>query len=209
MSFDDKPIGLFDLDGSLAQYEQAMRRALDDIRTPGDAPLGPSLWDDEKKYPYLTRRMELIARVPGFWRNLEPDPAGMQVYLTAREMGFRCVVATKGPGGKSAAWGEKHEWCLRHLPDAEPNVVTDKGLLYGRFLYDDYPPYMERWLAHRPRGLGIMPVAPYNASWTHPRVIKYDGTNIVAVRQALLLCYRRESIDMWDLPKQEEPCTQN
>jgi hypothetical protein len=67
----------------------------------------------------------------------------------------------------------------------------DKGLVYGALFYDDFPPYMEAWLRHRPRGLGIMPVTGYNKTFSHPNVVKWDGANIAVVRAAMVAAYAR------------------
>jgi 5'-nucleotidase len=69
----------------------------------------------------------------------------------------------------------------------------NKSLVYGTFLYDDYLPYMEAWLKHRPRGLGIMPVTRSNRDFRHPQVVKWDGTNFDEVKRALTAAYARGS----------------
>lgn len=69
----------------------------------------------------------------------------------------------------------------------------DKGLFYGTVLVDDYPEYMKRWLAWRPRGLGIVPTHPHNADFSHPNVVIYDGSDLAfqRVRKALLAAFQR------------------
>ena len=176
-------IGLFDMDGSLVDYEGALRSDLTKLAAPSDPPLD-CLWDDSKVW--LASRMRLIKSMPGWWRNLPPIESGMMVYHLALHMGFQCQVLTKGPKKHSSAWAEKLEWCQHHLHgDIDVHVVSDKKIVYGKFLFDDYPDYMLRWLKHRPRGLGIMPVTPYNKDFVHPNVLMYDGSNLDAVRTAL------------------------
>lgn len=98
-----------------------------------------------------------------------------------RSAGFRLHVLTKGPQKNAGAWGEKLEWSTRWLPDAVVTVTGDKSLTYGRILVDDYPPYFNDWLTHRPRGLAICVAHPYNEDYArggrleHPRVFRYDG----------------------------------
>jgi len=53
-------------------------------------------------------------------------------------------------------------------------LTEDKGLVYGKVLVDDWPPYIERWLTWRPRGLVIMPARRWNATFTHPQVLRYE-----------------------------------
>ena len=37
------------------------------------------------------------------------------------------------------------QWCQHHLPGVPVTITMDKGLVYGKVLVDDYPPYVERW----------------------------------------------------------------
>jgi hypothetical protein len=179
-------IALFDMDGSLADYEGAMARDLDELRSPGEpASTVENLWDVEK-LDHLSARRRLIKNQPGWWLNLEPIPMGMAVLRVCQQLGFDVHILTKGPKRHALAWDEKVRWCQRHVgPDVDIHVTSDKGLVYGKLLYDDYPDYMLRWLAHRPRGLGIMPVTPHNRDFTHPNVVKWDGTNLDAVTRAV------------------------
>lgn len=179
---DADAIALFDLDGSLADYELALRRDLGKIFS---GPLG-NLWAEEKEDSGLRAAMDLIRRQPRWWATLPIISAGMTIWRLAQELGFDCQVLTKGPKRHPSAWQEKVEWCQHHFgADVDVHVVSDKKLCYGRVLYDDYPDYMARWLEHRPRGLGIMPVTPYNVDFEHPNVIKWDGKNYDEVRAAL------------------------
>ena len=85
------------------------------------------------------------------------------------------------------AWGEKLEWCRLHLPeDVQVTLTEDKGLVYGRVLVDDWPPYVLRWLEWRKRGLVIMPAREWNEGFEHRQVIRYvAGQNDAEVLQAL------------------------
>jgi len=68
---------------------------------------------------------------------------------------------------------------------------------YARVLVDDYPPYVLDWLAHRPRGLVIMPAQNYNADVTHPNVIRYDGTNLDRVIETMTRAFNRKPGEPW------------
>ena len=81
------------------------------------------------------------------------------------------------------AWFQKH--VRPKAPEAKITITQDKGLFYGTFLVDDWPEYIERWLEHRPRGLVIMPAHSWNQNFQHSQVIRYDGTNLEAVGEAL------------------------
>lgn len=169
-------IALFDMDGSLADYTSALVRDLEMLRSPGEAPItAENIWDIEKQ-PHIMTRMRLIKNQPGWWLNLTPLAAGMEVWDVCKRFGFKNTILTKGPKKHSNAWDEKLQWCQKHLgDDVEVHIASDKSLVYGKLLYDDYPEYMLGWLKHRPRGLGIMPVAPANMGFNHPSVIMYRG----------------------------------
>lgn len=184
-------IGLFDMDGSLADFETALRAGLESLRSPAEPPLTDDLWEQER-LPHIRERMRLIKATPGWWRSLAPIPDGMRVVEAARAIGYQVNVLTKGPAAHPSAWAEKLEWCRTHLgDDVDVHITMNKGLVYGTFLYDDFPDYMLKWLEHRPRGLGIMPDTPANRNFTHPQVIRYDSTNFEAVHEALLIAYTR------------------
>ncbi len=185
-------IALFDMDGSLADYDGAMVRDLESLRAPDEPTVSrESLWQTETG-EHVLARMKLIKGQPGWWLNLDPIPAGMTVLALCQQLGFDVHVLTKGPKRHSQAWDEKVQWCQRHIgPDVDIHVTSDKGLVYGKLLYDDYPDYMIRWLKHRPRGLGIMPVSAANRDFVHPNVVKWDGTNIAEVARAVAVVKKR------------------
>ncbi|HLD01034.1 MAG TPA: hypothetical protein VJC39_04780 [Candidatus Nanoarchaeia archaeon] len=193
MGYDN--IALFDLDGTLADYDKAMRRDLDALAEPNEKiyPLyGPGIPD------YIEERMDQIKRQPGWWSNLEKYPPGFEILRVCLDMGYKIHILTHGPLSKAFAWKEKVEWFHQHIipvvPNADITITRDKGLVYGKVLVDDYPPYMERWLKNRPRGLGVMPVNDLNKLFSHPNVIKYDGTNLELVVQNLRQAYDRKPV---------------
>ena len=201
MDTDGIDIALFDLDGSLADYTGAMVRDLEELRSPDEPTItAETLWDVEKP-DHLRARMRLIKGQPGWWLNLEPIPAGMAILALCRSLGFDVHILTKGPKRHSPAWDEKVRWCQRHVgPEVDIHVTSDKGLVYGKLLYDDYPDYMLRWLRHRPRGLGVMPVCPHNRGFTHPNVVKWDGTNLDEVTRAITAAKNRNPGEPLALP---------
>lgn len=184
-------IGLFDLDGSLADFDKSMLSTLAELKYPGE----PDILSVQEGYqiPWVKARMELISRQPNWWFELEPIEMGFRVLELAKEIGFQIHVLTQGPKNKPRAWKEKVEWCQKHLGnDIDIHITRNKGMVYGRFLYDDYPNYMIRWLEYRPRGLGIMPVNSENKSFRHPQVIRWDGTNLDEVQDRLERTFRRK-----------------
>ncbi|QDU63247.1 5' nucleotidase, deoxy (Pyrimidine), cytosolic type C protein (NT5C) [Planctomycetes bacterium Pan216] len=182
-------IALFDMDGTLADYHDSMVRELARLSCPTE----PVIDLDQNSPPdYLRARMDLIKARPGWWYGLEPLKSGFDILRVAENVGFDIHILTKAPRNHSLAWKEKVEWCSRHLgPDTNVHITQDKGMVYGTVLVDDTPDFMLRWLRWRPRGLGIMPVASYNAAFSHPSVIRYDGTNLDEVEEALQRVKRR------------------
>jgi len=182
---------LFDLDGSLADYDGTLLADLERMRSPAEPPvaeLRPAF-----AQPHLRARIDAVTARPGWWVGLPPLEAGMAVYRLAKGLGFDCQVLTKGPKRQPRAWAEKVEWCRHHLgPDVDVHVVSDKGLVYGVALYDDYPGYVEAWLNHRPRGLVVMPVNASNRGFRHPNVVAYDGTNLAEVERAMRVALARK-----------------
>lgn len=185
-------IAYFDMDGSLFDYDSHLRASLEQLRSPCEPALEGNLHDMEV-LPHMQARMDLIKTQPGWWLSMPVLVNGVLALNLAQEIGFECRILTKGPKSKTRAWREKIECCQRVFgPDIDVNIVSSKGETYGKVLYDDYIPFMESWLAHRPRGLGIMPVNEYNKDFTHPNVVKFDGNNLQQVRSALEAAFVRQ-----------------
>lgn len=168
------PVALIDLDGTLADYDGAMKAELEKLRSPHEPPLGD---DNHVAEPWLEARQLLIKRSPGFWLSLPKIPRGFEVVDVLRALSFQLMVLSKGPTRVPNAWSEKVMWCQAHLPDARVTIGEDKGMVYGRVLFDDWPPYIRSWLAWRPRGVVIMLDHPHNRGFEHDQVIRYDGAH--------------------------------
>ncbi len=180
------PIAQIDLDGTLADYDKAMRHDMRRIQGPDEIP-----WEGhaEGEAPeYVHQRVRLIRQRPGWWENLERYEPGFEILHELQEAKFHCHILTKGPESAVASWTEKVRWCQKHVPGLPITVTQDKGLVYGRVLVDDWPEYIARWLKWRPRGIVIMPAHPWNLDFQHPRVVRYTGTatSLAEVRVGLL-----------------------
>ena len=194
----DEKICLIDLDGTLFDYEKQLKSDLAALASPND-PNFENLWQAEEKAPWLKARMNLIKGQPGWWKKLPIMKDGEVLLNLAKDIGFSCKILTKGPKSHPQAWGEKVECCLERLPLENVDVtIVGKGKkgIYGRVLIDDYPEYMEQWLSRRPRGLGIMPLRPYNKDFRHPNVILYDN-NLFEVEKALKAAFERIEGQHW------------
>ncbi len=194
----DRRVGLFDMDGTLANYEKAMRTWLDLMKEPSE----PDYEVHAREPSYFYERQRVIRRQPGFWRNLETIDVGFEVLRIAQEVGFRNIHAcTRGPGDCPSAWSEKFEWIQKHkesglLPSSMKITVTeDKGTVYGRFLCDDHIPFLNRWLEHRKRGLAILllPV-PRKIDYRslHPNIFCFDGSQLNELRSKLEQAFVRK-----------------
>jgi 5'-nucleotidase len=175
-------IALIDLDGTVADYDTEMRAQMALLRAPGEPEYTHRPTYDEDAPAHITARRKAIQRQVGFWKNLKPIALGFQVVEELRRLQFGLHVLTKGPTSTPNAWSEKLEWCKEHLPDAGVTISGDKSLVYGRVLFDDFPPYFEKWLSVRPRGLVICLPHPWNEGYDkggpkeHPNVFRYHGT---------------------------------
>jgi len=180
-----KPIALFDMDGTLADYDKKLKADLRRIASPGDSPV-EAIYGNLPSH--IESRRHMITSQAGWWLGLEPFRLGWDVFEVVKDLGFRIVVLTKGPSSKPSAWTEKVQWCDKHLKGMIEGVTIthDKGLVYGKVLVDDFPAYIERWLEWRPRGLAIMPAHDHNEGFAHPNMVRYDGTNLDEVRERLL-----------------------
>jgi 5'-nucleotidase len=167
---------LFDMDSSLADFEHSLTEKLAKMMSPIEqqgidwSQFTP---DDSTRPDWLKARERAIKKEPGFWSELPTIEFGMQLFELAGTLNYRRMILTKGPRKNSLAWKEKIDWCMTHIPDVEDLAIcTDKGLVYGKVLYDDYPPYVMRWLEWRPRGRVLMLDATHNQGFEHPRVFR-------------------------------------
>lgn len=187
-------IALIDLDGTVADYDKSMSAWQAKLAAPDEA-VRYSRMDHE--VPHIEVRRKLVQRLPGFWRDLEPIALGMAVVEELRAAKFGLHILTQGPTSTPSAWGEKVEWQMKHLPDAAITVGRDKSLVYGRILFDDFPPYFLKWAAARPRGQVICLAHPWNEGYAvggscqHDRVFRYDGTNHEELRKVIRAAYDR------------------
>lgn len=185
-------ICLFDMDGTICDYDDAIKKDYDKLKSPNDPEYDLHIID---KTPYLKERIRLIRKEPGWWINLKKFELGFDIFNLAKELGFEINILTKSPRSSPNAWTEKVEWLKTNLSDYENINITisdDKGIVYGKVLVDDYPEYILRWLENRSRGLVIMPANLENKNFKHENVIRYDGTNLDAVKKALIIARDRQ-----------------
>jgi|WetSurMetagenome_2_1015567.scaffolds.fasta_scaffold289612_2 5'-nucleotidase len=179
-------IALFDLDGTLADFDSAMRANMTMLASPGEPDWNPDAEEEEPRHIKFRRRM--IKSVPGFWLGLGRMSDGFELLRMAKTVGFNIVILSRGPSQNPLAWKEKIEWCRLNIPYEHSVTLTeDKDLVYGRVLVDDWPPYIRGWLAHRPRGMVIMPGRTWNKGFVHPQVYRYVQETAEATEMTALL----------------------
>ncbi len=175
-------VALFDLDGTLCDHDWGLANSLNSLRSPEE-----KIYDSARGAPeYIKNRTDLIRASSSWWENLEKFRLGWDVLDIAKELEFNIMILTQGPRKNPDAWAGKKKWIDKNLgPDTDMTITRDKGLVYGKVLVDDYPGYVDRWLSWRERGLVIMPANEENKDYKHPQVIRYDGTNLEQVRDAM------------------------
>lgn len=182
-----EPVALYDLDGTLADFDGAMRAAMESMAAPGEK----AFYAEQSDEPgHIRVRRRLVKKQPGFWAGLPKFLLGFDVLAMTQKMGFNHMILSKGPRSNETAWAEKITWCKQNLPpdlDWKVTLTEDKGLVYGKVLVDDWVDYVERWLTWRPRGLVIMPAHERNAGFSHPSVVRYDGRNMGEVIERLTI----------------------
>lgn len=185
------PLCMFDMDDTLYDYVGQLRRDLARLQSPKESPLPENVFEDAPSW--LKHRIELIKNQPRWWFNLPRFRLGWDVYEVAAKIGYSIEILTRGPRRNFDAWSEKAERALHDFgPDVAVNIVGEtKRWTYARVLVDDYPPYAIDWLTHRPRGLVIMPAHDYNVGVKHPNIVRYDGTNLDRITEAMKIAFNR------------------
>ena len=189
---DESPdnIALFDLDGTLCDYNTRIIDDMDKLKSPDDPDYRPPY----RGVPdYVWNRFNLITSSAEWWASLPRFQLGWDVLRIAEELKYRIMILTQGPRRNPDGWSGKKRWIDEHLgPDVDVTMTRDKGTVYGKVLVDDFPDYIQRWLKWRERGLVIMPAQEYNRGFEHQNLIRYDGSNLEQVREAMSVARGRE-----------------
>lgn len=186
-----EPIALVDMDGTLADFDGGMQKFMTSIGSPEEIAAGRHYFQEQDNEPeHIRERRRLIKRQPGFWSGLPPLELGMAVFEHMRRLDFQISILTKAPKHNEPAWSEKVVWCNKHLPMEDGIgmfIGTEKRLVYGKVLFDDWPKYITPWLKRRPRGLVLMPGQPWNegAFSDLPNVIRVTPQSLGRAYDAL------------------------
>lgn len=173
-------IALFDMDGTLCDYNKALFEDLEKLRSPNEPLYRDRVGDNSPKY--IRNRVNLIRSSESWWEKLPRFQLGWDILEVTKRLDYRIMILTQGPKRNPSSWSGKKRWIDRHLgTDVDITITRDEGLTYGKVLVDDYPDYIERWLQWRKRGLVIMPAHDSNRDFRHKQVIRYDGKNLEEV----------------------------
>jgi len=187
---DNSNISLVDMDGTIADYDGAMQRDMDELASPEEAK--EEIGYGKPHPPHIWARMKLIKERGEWWETLPKLKLGFDVLDILRELEFNISILTQGPKENPIAWSHKVAWCMKNVPDLDITITRNKGLVYGKILVDDYPEYIMQWIQYRPRGLVIMPAQNWNKNFAYKNVIRYDGTNLPEVRTAIKQAKKRQ-----------------
>ena len=181
---DIENIALYDMDGTLCDYDLALRNSMEKLRSLNEPPYSGKPEDDAPAY--LKARADLIMSRSSWWAEMPKFQLGFDIWELTKSLGFRHMILTQGPRKRPKAWMGKKMWIDKNIgKDVDITITRDKGLVYGKILVDDWPEYVTRWLEWRPRGLVIMPLQPHNKSFKHPQVVHYDGKNIKTIEHVI------------------------
>jgi hypothetical protein len=176
-------VALFDMDGTLCDYNTGLIQELEKLRSPSEPPFHPPFRDMPK---HIEERANIIRKSEEWWASLPKFQLGWDVLKIARNLKYDIMILTQGPRRNPYSWSGKKRWIDANLgEDIDITITRKKSLVYGKVLVDDYPGYVREWLAWRPRGVVIMPANTENQGYKHPQVIRYDGTNLDQVKEAM------------------------
>lgn len=146
-----------DIDGVLADFNDAYRRKLFEVTNEDRIPVGfqPSVWNyASEQYGYTKAQesatWEAIKRSSSFWLSLDPLEGAVRFLDEVGRMidhGHEAVFVTSRPGFRAKQQTE--EWLKWHGLDATPTVViaSVKGPVYAALgitdVLDDKPEHVE------------------------------------------------------------------
>jgi len=198
MKKETQNIALFDMDGVLCDYDKALIKDYNKIKSKSD----PEFKNYSKKIiPFIQNRKDIIRRQPGWWENLEKKRLGFEILKIAREVGLSIYILTHAQEKFPNSWAEKVRWVKKHVKNAQIIMAEEKWVVYGKVLIDDHPLNAKKWLNARRHGLVIMPIQKYNKNFKHERCIKTNGKNLNKIRKALNLAKNRQPGAPLDLSK--------
>ena len=136
-------IALFDLDGTLCDYDKSLSEKLEMLRFTNEPVFKLPLRDDIPSY--IKERADLIRASEKWWEELPKFRLGWDILEVARELEYRIVILTQGPRRNPASWSGKKKWIDKNLgSDVDITMTRDKGLVYGKVLVESALDSVER-----------------------------------------------------------------
>lgn len=176
-------VALFDMDDTLCDTSGQRARDLTKISEEGTEII--SDFRDPRCKPYIQKQLKLIMSQPGWWENLPSLNDGFELYALAQEEGFETQIISKAPKIYDLAWTEKKRWCDKYVKGSELTLTQYKSRYDGEILFDDWTPYVTKWLKRHPEGRAVIPSREWNLQYKHERAIHYNRHNLEEVRNVL------------------------
>ena len=89
----EQPIALFDMDGTLCDYDLGLESSLAPLRCPHE----PRRRVRDRESKWLKARMDLIRSSTDWWADLPRLDLGFDLWRMAGEVGYRRMILTQGP----------------------------------------------------------------------------------------------------------------
>ena len=170
----NKPRLLLDVDGVLANFDEALFDVLVEIGGPRYTAHDMKGWFiedqiDEAFRPELRRRM----RLPGFCSGLEPYPGVVEAVTRLNTVADVYFVTAAMYDAPFWMW-EREQWLVRTFDVHARQILFAhaKFLVQGDVFVDDRPKNAELWHHHFPLGKAFLWDQPYNSRTT-------SGTGVV------------------------------
>ena len=124
-------IALFDMDGTLCDYEKKLISDLNEIKSPDEEDVTVVPRDDAPLF--LRKRANLIRSSIDWWATLPQFKLGFDIWHLALQIGYRRMILTQGPKRNPNAWSGKKIWLDNNVGnEIDVTITRDKGLVYGR-----------------------------------------------------------------------------
>ena len=100
-------IALFDMDGTLCDYNKAMNESLEKLRSPEEPQIN---WSHNDNPYYIQNRADIIRASESWWENLPKFQLGWDVLEIAKSLEYRIMILTQGPRKNPVSWSGKKKW---------------------------------------------------------------------------------------------------
>lgn len=170
-------IALFDMDGTLSDYDHAM---LKHQRAISPDPANVEVIRDTAPSHELKLR-EYIWKQPGFWEEQKILSSGNQVFNLMLSLGFIPKIVTKAPYLNDNAWVEKVRWARKYYHNVDILILSgSRRNVYGKVLVDDNLDNVDEWLDAWEDGKALIPTRTPTYNYKHPRAMHYYSISNLA-----------------------------